>query len=92
MAEEKAKRKVATKRQEELELRKKQEEAARQKKLQQVVSQHQHSKWRVHVERSFASLMMGPLYNIIFLFIIIYTTAYRFDHFNAYFLNKFICY
>ncbi|XP_043083739.1 inner centromere protein A-like isoform X2 [Puntigrus tetrazona] len=36
LAEEKAKRKVATKRQEELELRKKQEEAARQKKLQQV--------------------------------------------------------
>lgn len=58
MAEEKAKRKVATKRQEELELRKKQEEAARQKKLQQVVSQHQHSKWSVHVERSFASVIM----------------------------------
>ncbi|XP_016101019.1 inner centromere protein-like [Sinocyclocheilus grahami] len=36
LAEEKAKRKVATKRQEDLELRKKQEETARQKKLQQV--------------------------------------------------------
>lgn len=39
LAEEKAKRKVASKRQEELELRKKQEEVARQKKLLQVVSQ-----------------------------------------------------
>lgn len=38
LAEEKAKKKVATKRQEELELRKKQEEAARKKKLQQAVS------------------------------------------------------
>ncbi|XP_053496777.1 inner centromere protein A isoform X4 [Ictalurus furcatus] len=36
LAEEKAKKKVATKRQEELELRKKQEEAARKKKLQQA--------------------------------------------------------
>lgn len=38
LAEEKAKKKVATKRQEELELRRKQEEAARKKKLQQAVS------------------------------------------------------
>ncbi len=51
LAEEKAKRKVATKRQEELELRKKQEEAARQKKLLQAVSQPQQSKWGVHVEK-----------------------------------------
>ncbi|KAM9497166.1 inner centromere protein B isoform 2-T2 [Clarias gariepinus] len=36
LAEEKAKKKVATKRQEELELRRKQEEAARKKKLQQA--------------------------------------------------------
>ncbi|XP_042571118.1 inner centromere protein A-like [Cyprinus carpio] len=41
LAEEKAKRKVATKRQEDLELRKKQEEAARQKKLQQVEEEEQ---------------------------------------------------
>lgn len=43
LAEEKAKKKVATKRQEELELRRKQEEAARKKKLQQAVSTLVHS-------------------------------------------------
>ncbi|GAA6089787.1 inner centromere protein A isoform X1 [Tachysurus ichikawai] len=42
LAEEKAKKKVATKRQEELELRRKQEEAARKKKLQQAEEERRH--------------------------------------------------
>jgi len=61
MAEEEAKRKVAAERQEELQLRKDQEEIARLLKVQQAVSQH--FRWRDHVERSVASMLMGqPLH------------------------------
>ncbi|MCI4381919.1 hypothetical protein PGIGA_G00257570 [Pangasianodon gigas] len=62
IAEEKAKKKVATKRQEELELRRKQEEAARKKKLQQAEEEERrHQELLAKLEREKALALQKEL-------------------------------